>query len=106
MNVAALSALVGPWLVGLSVSYATSNASHPAEVFAAVIALLVVVADAFIVAKRSYRVAGAALAALVALGLFLATYHSAPLPRPGPLAGEWPSASPPGSSPYTSCRRA
>jgi glyoxylase-like metal-dependent hydrolase (beta-lactamase superfamily II) len=92
---AMIIALIGAPLVAIgSIWIAARGTALPLPLAAALACLAPVTAVAVFVG-RSRRIGAAALVLNLAVAVFLTTYGSSPLPRPAPLGGPLPPASPP-----------
>src|SRR5262249_26490197 len=92
---AMILALIGPLLVVIgSVDIAARGTALPLPL-AAALACLAPVTAVVVFARRSRWIGAVALVMNLAVAVLLTTYGSSPLPRPAPLGGSLPPASPP-----------
>lgn len=92
---AMIIALIGAPLVAIgSIEIAARGTELPLAL-AIALACLAPIAAVTVFARRSRRIGAAGLVMNLAVAVFLTTYGSSPLPRPAPLGGSLPPASPP-----------
>jgi glyoxylase-like metal-dependent hydrolase (beta-lactamase superfamily II) len=94
-NAAGAVALVGPVFVALAAIVVSQRPSAAAYAISAAVVLAVLASDAALLRTRRRGLVVAALALDAVVVLFLTTYCASPLPRPSPMEGALPPASPP-----------
>jgi glyoxylase-like metal-dependent hydrolase (beta-lactamase superfamily II) len=90
-----LVAVAGPVLLGLLVALYVGRPSIYFLATGIALAAAILACDTWIVARRRWITAGFALAAQIALLIFVGTYAASPLPAPTPISEPLPQASPP-----------
>ena len=90
-----LVVVAGPVLLGLLTAVYIARPSTFFLAPGAMLAVAVIVCDAWIIARRHWITGSLALTTQIAFLIFVGTYMASPLPAPPPLSDPLPPASPP-----------